>query len=631
MSLPSSPPPLTQHPSILPAIVEMAGSVIIALTPDHRVIEWNTAAEQLYQTPRTQALGMDYVGTFIAPEHRAFVAADIVEVLAGKRTMNFEDDSILPDGTRRTLIWNVTRMLDAAGEPIGIVAVGQDISARKEAEERFRLVFEHATDGLLLSESGRVIDCNPEALRILGLREKHELIGRRPAEFSPDLQPDGSPSDAKSRQLGAETAALGGLRFDWMHRRADGSDVPVDVHVRHAMLNGRRISVVSWYDLTNRARLDRERQELAERLAQASKLEAVGQLAGGIAHDFNNLLTAIRNAVDLARQTIPAAHEAHEDLDIAAQVTDRAAALTKQLLALGRHERSAAHPLDLALVVRDTLRLLKPTVPPGITLEECVGGAPIVVEGDRSEFEQVVMNLVLNARDAMPDGGSLRVAVRVDGTHAELTVRDTGVGIPEHVRPRIFDPFYSTKPAGQGTGLGLAVAYGVVSKRGGSIDVISAPGSGTTFTVCLPLSRREAVPPVPSSMTRAGSTGTVLLVDDDPLVRSTTRRLLERSGWLVHEAHDGTAGLAAFMEAPEKFTVVLSDVRMPGLTGPAMVRQLRAVAPTVPVVLFSGYDRLDGPDNALPEGVPLLFKPFRPEELVAIVGEAVGRGQLARS
>ncbi|MCU0622586.1 MAG: PAS domain S-box protein [Gemmatimonadaceae bacterium] len=624
MSSSSDVTPFGQDPTILPAIIEMAGSVIIALTPDHRIVEWNREAERLYQTPRAQALGLDYVGTFIAPEHRAFVAADIVEVLAGKRTMHFEDDSILPDGSRRTLIWNVTRMLGPDSTPTGIVAMGQDITERKEAEERFRLVFEHATDGLLLSENGRVLDCNPEALRILGLSSRDELIGRRPAEFSPPVQPDGEDSDAKSRALGAQTAAIGELRFEWVHRRPSGDDVPVEVHVRHAMLRGRRISVVSWYDLSERRALEARQRDLQERLAHASKMDAVGQLAGGIAHDFNNLLTAIRNAIDLARAGLDPASDPASDLALAAEATDRAAALTKQLLALSRRESAAAGTVDLSLLVRDTLRLLKATVPPGVALVDEIAPPSCLVDGDRSEYEQVLMNLVLNARDAMPAGGTLRVTLAADHDTATLTVRDTGKGIPAHVLPRVFEPFFSTKPAGQGTGLGLAVVYGVVSKRGGVVTAESPPGAGACFTVRVPRSARQPAAPPSATATVPGEArrGTVLLVDDDPVVRSTTRRLLERAGWQVQEASDGAAGHALFVGSPEAFSVVLSDVRMPGLSGPALVRKIRETHPATRVVLFSGYDRLDGADDQLPSDVPLLYKPFRPEELVATVAAA---------
>ena len=470
---------------LLAAIVDTAGSVILGLDPSHRIVAWNRAAEQLYQTPRAQALGMDYVATFIAPEHRVAVAADIQEVLAGKRTMNFVDDSILPDGTRRTLIWNVTRVVGDGGRPVGLVATGQDITERTEAEERFRVIFEHALDGLLLSDASGVIDCNPAALRILGLTDKAQLIGRRPAEFSPPEQPDGTPSDEKSRALGVATLAQGTHTFDWVHQRPDGTPVPLEVSVRHAMMNGRRVSVVAWRDQQRRIDLDRQRQVVEQRLNVAQKLEAVGQLAGGIAHDFNNLLTAIRNSIQLAVNEVPTALSVHDDLMAALQTTDRAARLTTQLLAFSRRQEPSRESVDIPALLREMLPMLRTWLPSSITitLEGADGG---VVHADRSQMEQLVLNLVLNARDAMPAGGTLRLSVRADDSALHFDVADTGTGMTEEVRAHVFEPFFTTKPLGSGTGLGLAVVYGVVTATGGTVRLDSVPGTGTTVRVTLP-------------------------------------------------------------------------------------------------------------------------------------------------
>ncbi|WP_373061602.1 PAS domain S-box protein, partial [Gemmatimonas sp.] len=341
--------------SLLAAIVETAGSVIVGLHPDHRIFAWNRAAEDLYQTPRAQALGKDYVAMFIAPEHQAAVAIDIQAVLAGKRTLNFEDDSILPDGQRRTLLWNVTRVLDKADAPVGIVAVGQDITERKEAEDRFRLAFVHAQDGLLISDQSGVVDCNPAALSMLGLTDKVQIIGRRPADFSPPAQPDGTSSDEKSRALGVVTLQQGAHTFDWVHQPPDGTEVSVEVSVRHTMLSGRRVSVVAWRDQSRRLELDRERATVQQRLDLAQKMEAVGQRAGGVAHDFNNLLAAIRNAVQLAIYELPDDNHTRADLERARHTAERDAGLTRQLLAFSRRQTLLSECIDLAGLVCDTL------------------------------------------------------------------------------------------------------------------------------------------------------------------------------------------------------------------------------------------------------------------------------------
>jgi two-component system, cell cycle sensor histidine kinase and response regulator CckA len=625
MSNPVTVPEELGHGALLAAIVETAGSVILGLRPDHRIFVWNRAAEELYQTPRTEALGLDYVESFIAPEHRAFVAADIQEVLAGKRTLNFEDDSILPDGQRRTLIWNVSRVLDAGGAPIGIVAIGQDITERKEVEERFRLVFEHAQDGLLILDDSGVLDCNPAVVSMLGLTDKSQLIGHRPVDFSPSTQPDGQASDVKSHALGAQTLSQGAGIFDWLHQRPDGTPVPVEVSVRHAKLGGLPVSVVAWRDQTRRLELERERAAIQERLDNAHKMEAVGQLAGGIAHDFNNLLAAIRNAVQLATDALPPHGEVQGDLRIAIEAAERAAGLTRQLLAFSRQQPRATEKVCLVELVQGMFPLLRTSIPTSITLELTASTATAFVRADRSQLEQVVLNLVLNARDAMPQGGALRVTVGVDEARQSsvLSVSDTGTGMDDATRQRIFEPFFTTKPTGTGTGLGLAVVYGVVTQAGGTIDVESVLGRGTVMRVALPLaSGDDAVKPV-RVPTQDSAPHSILVVDDDDAVRSTTRRLLERHGWRVVEAVNGEDALRRFEEHREHLRIVLTDVRMPILGGVELARRLRAVAPTMPVVFFSGYDELAANEVRELFDVPLVAKPFAASELMTVLRQSI--------
>ncbi|WP_310569879.1 ATP-binding protein [Gemmatimonas sp.] len=611
---------------MLAAIVETAGSVMVGLHPDHRIFAWNRAAEDLYQTPRREALGMDYVANFIAPEHRVAVAADIQAVLAGKRTVNFEDDSILPDGQRRTLLWNVTRVLDKTDAPIGIVAIGQDITSRKEAEERLRLVFEHAQDGLLISDHSGVVDCNPAALRMLGLTEKSDLVGRRPAEFSPPIQPDGSLSEAKSRALGAITLEHGALTFDWVHRQPNGTEVPVEVSVRHTMLAGRRVSVVAWRDQSRRLELDRERAELQQRLDLAQKMEAVGQLAGGVAHDFNNLLAAIRNAVQLALYDLPSTHDARADLENALQTAERAASLTRQLLAFSRRQTRATECIDLAALVHDTLPLLRTSMPPTVEVHIDADSGDALVIADRSQLEQVILNLVLNARDAMPDGGRLEIGVRVDAARSTsvLTVRDNGIGMAEATQQRIFEPFFTTKATGSGTGLGLSVVYGVVTLAGGTVQVTSVLGQGTSMRIALPLAvGTEAGATSTAPTYPANAANGVLLVDDDLAVRTTTRRLLERHGWRVLEAPDGEAALALFRAHRDQIALVLTDVRMPVMDGVQLALAVRRIVADFPVVFFSGYDELEQHAVEGIDSVPLIAKPFSTSELLRVLTATV--------
>lgn len=607
---------------MLAAVADTSGSVILGLDERGRIFAWNRAAAQLYQTPRETALGLDYVDTFIAPEHRAPVKADIAEVLEGKRTLNFEDDSILPDGRRRTLIWNVSRILDRGGKPVGIVATGQDITERKEAESRFRLIFEHAQDGMLLSDSTGVLDCNPAALALLGLTDKAELIGRRPAEFSPAVQPDGAESDPRSRELGALALDRGSLTFDWVHSRPDGSPVPVEVSVQHAQLEGRRVSIVVWRDQSRRRELERERADMERRLHLAQKMEAVGQLAAGVAHDFNNLLAAIRNSIQLALLEPIESTQAREDLDVALRTREQAAGLTGQLLAFGRQQPRRQEPVDLAKLVTEVLPLLRSSLSATITICQDIPTGPAYVMGDRSQLTQVVLNLVLNARDAMSSGGTLTVSVRPDGEDICMSVSDTGNGIPAELRERIFEPFFTTKSVGSGTGLGLAVVYGVVTQAGGTVSVDSTVGRGTTIAVSLP---GHVAPVRTDPVEPRDSQRVVLLVDDDDMVRTTTRRLLEHSGFEVVAARNGHDAIAQFHDVGGLIDIVVSDVRMPGINGLQLVEQLRALAPMIPALLISGYDDISPEQLAGLPDVALLAKPFAAARLIAEINRLVVR------
>ena len=610
---------------MLGAIVDTSGSVILGLRPDHTIFAWNRAAEALYQTARADAIGTDYVQRFIAPEHRDAVAADIRQVLTGVNTRDFEDDSVLPDGTRRTLLWNVSRVLDDEQASVGVVATGQDITERKEAEERFRLVFEHSVDGLLLSDDTGVLDCNPAALRMLGLSEKQELIGRRPADFSPAAQPDGTPSDEKSRGIGAATLERGVMTFDWVHQRADGHPVPVEVSVRHAALRGKRVSVIAWRDQSHRAEIERQRMELEQQLNVARKLEAVGQLAGGVAHDFNNLLAAIRNCIQLVMNEVPEEFAFREDLALALSTTERAARLTGQLLSFSRRQAPLTESVDLASLVRDMLPLLRASLPASVTvrIEGAASGAR--VRADRGQLEQVVLNLAQNARDAMPSGGTLTLSVGVDddAMQSTLTISDTGMGMDDAVRQRIFEPFFTTRPLGEGTGLGLAVVYGVVTQAGGTVRAESVNGVGTSICIVLPCSMNDVSEPPHGSAPSGTVVERILLVDDDAAVRVTTRRLLERLDFAVVEAENGIEALEVFRARRADIAVVLSDVRMPGMDGFRLAREVRALDPAFPILFISGFDAQMHKDRRGLEDIAMLAKPFALDKLLQMLRAAI--------
>ena len=627
------------HADLLDAALATTGSVVLALRPDHTVCYWNAHAERLYRLPAAEAVGIDYVARFIAPEQQALIAADIRKVLAGEPTWDFEDDSVLADGSRRTLVWNVRRFGNEQGEVCGIVASGYDITARKEAERTFRLVWDHSTEGLLIGGGPGIVDCNPAALAMLGLDDPAQLIGRHPLEFSPEYQPDGARSAEKARRMDAITRELGEHRFEWVHCRPDGTPVPTAVHVRVAKLDGRPRTVIAWLDLTEQhATVERE-AALREQLARAQKLDALGHLAGGIAHDFNNLLSAIGGSVELALADVPPTSGAATELRLALDTTARAAALVRQLLAFGRQREARHTTLDLGELVRASEPLWRRVLPASVALIVEVPAVPAPLLGDASQLEQVCMNLLVNARDAMPEGGELRVRVSVAGPPAAsrvcLEVCDTGMGMPPSVLDRVFDPFFTTKPLGSGTGLGLAVVYGVVSAHDGTVSIDSRVGEGTAVRVEFPAAGDVAAS-VPATSSESNATGapagghTLLLVEDEPAVRGALARLLRRGGYTVLEATHGAEALTLWHEHADRVGMVLSDVRMPVMNGPDLARQLRSGGSRTPVVLMSGFAD-EALTDALPEGVVrVLAKPFSAADLLAAVRSALAAETMAR-
>ena len=369
-------------------------------------------------------------------------------------------------------------------------------------------------------------------------------------------------------------------------------------------------------DITADRREDEQRR-------QAQKMEALGQLAGGIAHDFNNILTIIGSLTSFRLEAADPGGERHTDLMSIRSAVDRAAQLTRQLLAFSRQQPVQPEILDLAEVVADTVKLLRRVLGEQIEIDAMGERGSTFVYADRGQLTQVLLNLALNARDAMPRGGTLTIETRVDGNTARLAVADTGTGMDAHTLCRVFEPFFTTKPRGEGTGLGLSTVFGIVQQAGGTIDVESAPGKGSVFRIGFPLAGvpTDAPGPVtPAAVTRAS--GSILLVEDSPDVAELAARSLREAGYRVTTAHGPTDAMTAFAEAHEPFQLLVTDVVMPTLDGRTLAQQLRADHPKLAVLFMSGY-----PGDALTTDAfgtdPLLTKPFTPDQLVSAVRRAL--------
>jgi PAS domain S-box-containing protein len=476
----------------------------------------------------------------------------------------------------------------------------------------------------------RVTRWNLAAEELFGWSAR-EVIGKLIPCIPIDQQPSDSPCDVATAQ---RTEPIEVIR-----QRKDGSRVAVLLAAGGLRDREHRAAgtIGIFTDLTERKRLE-------EQLRQSQKMEALGRLAGGIAHDFNNILTIISACTELLLAE-RRDEEEQAQLEHIAGASARAAALTRQLLTFTRQQVIQLQPVDLGGVVRALEPMLRRVLPANIRLTATISRDTGVIHADPSQLEQVVMNLVVNASDAMPQGGALDVelslaelddasapAIRVQaGRYNRLVIRDTGVGIDEATLARIFEPFFTTKAVGQGTGLGLTTAYGIVTALGGSIRVHSTPGQGTTFELHLPESEQrardeegDAPRPLPPAIAPSPSTSTILLVEDEQAVRHVVRRTLERSGYSVLEATDGEEGLAMVAEHGATLQAVVTDMMMPGMSGLALAESVRATHPALGVVCISGYTESGVSGNPMFDANRFfLQKPFTREQLVAAINSVV--------
>jgi signal transduction histidine kinase len=420
------------------------------------------------------------------------------------------------------------------------------------------------------------------------------------------------------------------------HRRKDGTVFSADVSATEFTLKGRRLRVQSVRDATAAVQAERDRRALEERLRVSQKMEAVGRLAGGVAHDFNNLLTIISaHAEFLAQELGPG----NVELQGIARAAERGAALTKQLLLFSRHKPVAHEQMDLNAAVTDVMRLLTRVLGEGVRLQSQREPELWGVRADPDQIGQILINLAVNARDAMPRGGTVRIATanqvvqeaRVlrggdlsPGRYVIIAVADSGEGMSEEVLARLFEPFFTTKEFGRGTGLGLATVYGIVRASGGGIDVESRPGAGSTFRIYLPAS--DGGPAQNGRATHAPEAGrgeTILVVEDEDPVRTLLRRILVDHGYRVLEARDGADGLRRCQEHGGEIHLLLTDVVMPEMTGPELARHVSAQRPKTRVLFMTGYTERD------PAGADaLLHKPFSSSTLLGHVRRLLDSGSL---
>jgi PAS domain S-box-containing protein len=551
--------------------------------------------------------------------------------LAGERFVQLTE-AAMPEGVR---------YYESAFSPIvdpregvaGVSVVAHDVSARRQVEEallvseaRFRTLAAASPLGVWLSDMhGDFVYANPRTNEIWRL-PPGARFDRGILQF---IHPDDLP-----RVLGTwETAVAAGSALEQEFRLVfpDGAERQIRsrmVPVRDE--EGRLTNFVGTFDD------ETERRALEQRVRQSEKMESLGTLAGGIAHDFNNMLGVVLGHAELAlgdaADVVPEDHPLSESLREIRTASLRARDLVRQILTFSRRSEQQTAPVDLRALTAESLRLMRATIPSTVSLETRLPDDAVTVLGDASALQQVIVNLCANAEYAMRanGGGCLTVLLEVERRGgppaAVLTVRDTGRGIPPQVRERLFEPFYTTKPPGEGTGMGLAVVHGIVTAHGGTITVDGAPGVGASFRVALPLAPTSP-PPEPAAAPEVHGRGRVMLVEDEPALARFATQALTRGGYAVTYCRDGIEALRLIDgPRPVAVDVVVSDVTMPGLTGDKLARELQRLRPELPVILTTGFSHLVSPDAMRTLGVvALLHKPFSARDLVTAVRDAMER------
>jgi PAS domain S-box-containing protein len=478
-------------------------------------------------------------------------------------------------------------------------------SKLRDSEARYSAVVEQSHDGILIERKGRIRFANRRIGQMLDTMPGL-LLGKGVDEVISRANVPLLPNEAE------------GL----LHRR-DGRTCDVSMRTTRIRFGGEVANLISVQDIT-------ERKRIMARLQRSQKMESVGTLASGIAHDFNNLLGGILGYASLLRMRMGPTHELVRYVESIESAADRASSVTRQLMGIVRDEQVRVGTFPVTRVLGDLATFLRETFPPSIRIvTEGQPGLPQVL-GDEGQVHQALLNVCLNARDAMPDGGTLTLRATCDrsdahGEYLRLTVEDTGTGIDDETLAQAFDPFFTTKEAGQGTGLGLYMAYRVVDRHGGRIDLSSEVGVGTTVEILLPSSSEQrslvAGPRLPDA---TQVEGTVLLVDDEQLIREMGCEMLERLGFEVLPTEDGPEALNIAAEQGNRLICAIVDIAMPGMNGWEVVHSLRTMYPRLPIVVSSGHEA--GLALSDPRGIPdaqFLKKPYRLKELNAVLAEVL--------
>jgi len=517
---------------------------------------------------------------------------------------------------------------DEKGNPLHFISLVQDITEKKKAEDELlltRFCIEKAAMSIYrLDEKGRILDANEHACRMLGY-EREELLRMTVFEIDPRVT-----HERWMRLIGQLKSGVSRV-IQSLNRRKDGTIFPVEIATSHFQVEGEDILYAFVSDVSDRLEAEAARRKLEAQLQQAQKMEAIGTLAGGVAHDFNNILAVIVGNANLLELSEGLAAADRNSVAQILAASARARELIKQILAFSRRGVQEKILVNLKPVVKETAQFLKSTLPSSIEVRQHIAADSPPLLADPTQMQQVLMNLCTNAAHAMEDSEAGTIEIRLEparltaqelrfqpdvepGLFVHLTVADSGCGIPHEHRDRIFDPYFTTKPAGKGTGLGLAVVHGIVQHHGGFIRVESTPGKGTAFHIFLPaadsLAAQDTLPAPAASPLPRGS-GIVLFVDDEPALVDMGAHMLAHLGYTPEPRTSPLEALAAFRANPEKFAAVVTDMTMPHMNGMSLARKILETRPDTPIVLCTGFSDKANEETAAAAGIrAFLHKPL---------------------
>jgi PAS domain S-box-containing protein len=623
-------------------LVEAIGDyAIVMLDPEGRITSWNSGAERCTGYRAAEIIGSSFSRFYAEDDRKAGLAARALDTAV--RTGKFESEGwrLRKDGSRFWAHVVIDPIRDENGVVIGFAKLMRDITERRAAEQRlraseeqFRLLVQGVTDYALymLNPEGRISSWNAGAERIKQYTAD-EIIGRHFSTFYTAADRDkGEPQQA------LKTARREG-RFEkesWRVRK-DGTQFWAHVVIDPiydddgAIIGFAKIT----RDITERRQAQITLDQTREALAHSQKMDAIGQLSGGIAHDFNNLLMVILGSLELANKRLPDDPRVSPLIANATQAAQRGAALTQRMLAFARHQDLNLRPVDVPVLVRGMTDLLQSSIGPSIRIETQFPLPLSPVHADANQLEMALLNLAVNARDAMPEGGVIVIAARdvkvaagsvenlTAGNYVCLSVTDTGEGMDRATLARAMEPFFTTKGVGRGTGLGLSMVHGMTGQSGGRFVLKSRKGRGTTAEMWLPVAVANAEESAPAAAGADGAAGVrplvVLAVDDDGLVLMNTAVMLQDLGHAVIEASSARQALD-ILRREEPVDLVITDYAMPQMTGVQLAASIRTQWPDIPVILATGYAELPPGAEA---GLPKLAKPFRQAELMRAVAAAI--------